>query len=422
MINIVLCGGSGTRLWPLSRKLLPKQFVRLFDDRSLYQLTLERNANLCDSFIVVTGKDHYFLAFDQANELDKLSDLDSLKFLLEPVGRNTAPAIALAAFGVDKEEIIFVTPSDHLIKNINEYKSCVARGRELAKDGYLVTFGIKPTYPETGYGYIEADGESVISFKEKPDYETAKSYLEKNNSNSVRYYWNSGMFCFKAGVYLEELEKYSPEIFRYAKLAFENKKDDGNVVRIDYESMIKIPENSIDYAVMEKSDKVKVVQSDFEWNDLGSFESLYNEIEKDNEGNTKTENAVLIDSKNNLIITSDRDVALVDVSDLMVVDTEDALLIAKKGSGQKVKDVVSKIKRSNPELLETHKKVERPWGSFEVLLNGSGYKIKRIIVKPNSKLSLQKHLHRNEHWIVVSGTATVTVGDKKYYVRPNEST
>ncbi len=422
MINIILCGGSGTRLWPLSRKLLPKQFVRLFGDKSLYQMTLERNANVCDSFMIVTGKDHYFLALDQANELSQIFDINSFRFLLEPVGRNTAPAIALAAFGVDREEIIFVTPSDHLIKNLEGYKKSVMRACELAQEGFLVTFGIKPTYAETGYGYIEADGEDVISFKEKPDLETAKSYLSKNSSASMRYYWNSGMFCFKAGVYLGELEKHSPDIFKYAKSAYESREENGNIVKIDYDMMMQIPEDSIDYAVMEKSDKVKVVPSDFEWNDLGSFESLYNEIEKDSDGNTKADNAVLIDSKDNLVITSDRDVAIVDVSDLMVVDTEDALLIAKKGSGQKVKDVVSKIKRSNPELLETHKKVDRPWGSFEVLLNGNGYKIKRIIVKPNSKLSLQKHLHRNEHWIVVSGTATVTVGDKKYYVRPNEST
>jgi mannose-1-phosphate guanylyltransferase len=410
MTNIILCGGSGTRLWPISRTLMPKQFVKLFDNRSLFQLTVKRNIEVCEKLYIVSNAEQYFLAVDQL-------DIES-KFLLEPVGRNTAPAIALACFDIDPEEIVLVTPSDHLIKDEKAYKSVVSEAKELAQQNNLVTFGIKPDYPETGFGYIEADGKNVKSFKEKPDLKLAKEYIEKGN-----YYWNSGMFCFKAGLFLQELEKYSPEIYNLCKIAFEqNREISQNQLRITYEAMSAIPSDSIDYAVMEKSDIVKVVPSDINWSDLGSFDALYEELPKDENGNTKNDNHISIDSKNNLILTHDKQIATIDIEDLIVIDTPDALLISKKGASQKVKDVVNRLKKSKSDLTNIHTLAHRPWGTYEVLLSHDQYKIKRIIVNPGKRLSLQKHFHRNEHWIVVSGTATVTVGEEVKLIRPNEST
>ena len=400
MINIILCGGSGTRLWPISRTLMPKQFVKLFNNKSLFQLTVERNSKVCDYQFIVSNKEQYFLALKQLEE--------NSKFLLEPIGRNTAPAITLACMDLDPNVIVFVTPSDHLIKNEESYKEVVLKAKELAKKDNLVTFGITPDTPETGYGYIQADGEDVKAFVEKPDLETAKRYVEDGN-----YLWNSGMFMFKAGVFLDELKKYSPKIYDACKVAYENKQIQDLTLKIEHSDMLAIPSDSIDYAVMEKSDKVKVVKSDIGWSDLGSFDSLSAELD----GDKKIE----IDAKENFVL-SDKKVAIVGVDNLVVVDTSDALLIAKKGETQKVKQVVEVLKEEDEELLQTHTKVYRPWGSFEVLLSHDRYKIKRIIVDPGKRLSLQKHFHRNEHWIVVSGTATVTVGEKEFLVRPNEST
>ncbi len=411
MTNIILCGGSGTRLWPISRTFMPKQFVKLFDDKSLFQLTVERNDKLCDDLLIVSNTQQYFLALDQ---LEELGSKDA-SYLLEPQGRNTAPAIALACMAVDKEEIVFVTPSDHLIKDENSYKKVVQQAKEFAQDDNLVTFGITPTHPETGFGYIEADDFNVKAFVEKPDLETAKIYLERGN-----YYWNSGMFMFKAGLFLEELQKYAPEIYATSKRAYESAKKD-DIVRINHQDMINIPEDSIDYAVMEKSDSVKVVPSDIHWSDVGSFDALYEELPKDENGNTLNSKHISLDSKDNLIYGRDRYIATVDVEDLIVVDTGDALLISKKGSSQKVKDVVNEIKKTT-ELHNIHLTAHRPWGTYTILEDTPGYKIKRIVVKPGKRLSLQKHFHRNEHWIVVSGTATVTVEDKTYLLRPNEST
>ncbi len=403
MTNIILCGGYGTRLWPMSRVSTPKQFLKIFDGKSLFELTEERNKNFCENMLIVSNSEQYFLAIDQIES-------KNTKFLLEPVGKNTAPAITLASLSVLKDEIVLVTPSDHLIKNLKSYEKVIDEAKKLADEGYLVTFGIKPTYPETGFGYIESDGNDVKSFKEKPDENLAKSYLKSGN-----YYWNSGMFMFKAGVFLEEIEKLSPEIFQDSKKAFENKKIfHQNIIKIALEDMQKIKEDSIDYAVMEKSDKVKVVVADdIGWSDVGSFDALCDELDSDE--------AIEIDSKNNFI-KSNKCVATVDCDDLIVIDEPDALLICKKGSSQKVKEVVKQLKSQNSELLKTHRKVYRPWGSYEVLLESKNYKLKRIVVNPQQRLSLQKHYHRNEHWIVVSGTATVRVGDEVKYLRPNEST
>lgn len=411
MKNIILCGGSGTRLWPISRTLMPKQFVKLFDDKSLFQLTVERNAAACTSQFIVSNTEQYFLALDQLDELKK----NNANYLLEPIGRNTAPAIALACMALMEDEIVLVTPSDHLIKDELEYKKVLSRAQELAMQDYLVTFGITPTFAETGFGYIEAADEDVKAFHEKPDADTAEKYFKAGN-----YYWNSGMFCFKAGVFLDELKKYSPEIYEASQKAFENASKDG-LIRIKLEDMMNIPEDSIDYTVMERSSKVKVIAADIGWSDVGSFDSLYEELPKDDEGNTLNENHVSIDSQNNLIYGNTRKIATIDIENMIIVDTGDALLISKKGSSQKVKKVVAEIKK-NTELHNIHLTGYRPWGTYTILENTPGYKIKRIEVKPGQRLSLQKHYHRNEHWIVVSGTATVTVGDETKLVRPNEST
>jgi len=397
MINIILCGGSGTRLWPISRTLMPKQFVKLFDGKSLFQLTVERNSTICEKQLIVSNTEQYFLALDQLDELSKTNT----QYLLEPIGRNTAPAIALACLALKHDEIVLVTPSDHLIKDKNAYYKVVKRAEELAKNGSLVTFGITPTFAETGFGYIEATDENVLSFKEKPDLKTATAYLEAGN-----YYWNSGIFCFQAGSFLEELHTYSPEIYAACKTAYDHA-DISKMIRIKHDDMMAIPEKSIDYAVMEKSASVKVVASTIGWSDVGSFDALSEELPND--------------EYNNLII-SNKPVSLIDVEDLIIIDTDDALLISKKGSSQKVKEIVNSYRESNPELTHIHRTAHRPWGTYTVLEDTEGYKIKRIMVKPGKRLSLQKHFHRNEHWIVLSGIATVTVGDKNYTVQPNEST
>lgn len=397
MINLILCGGSGTRLWPLSRTLMPKQFVKLFNHKSLFQLTIERNSTLCREQLIVSNTEQYFLALDQLEELEKVNN----RYLLEPIGRNTAPAIALACMALDKDEIVLVTPSDHLIKDQVAYEKAIKEAEVLAKEGFLVTFGIKPTFAETGFGYIEASGTDVKAFHEKPDCKMAEMYVGAGN-----YYWNSGMFCFRAGVFLSELEAYAPQIFLTCKAAYENAKSDG-MIRILHEDMLCIPEDSIDYAVMEKSQKAKVVPSDIGWSDVGSFDALCQELDNDESNN---------------FIMSPKHVSLIDVHDLIVIDTEDALLISQKGSSQKVKEIVGRLKKEHVELTTTHKTTHRPWGTFTVLEDKLGYKIKKIMVKPGKRLSLQKHFHRNEHWIVVSGTATVQVEDKTYIVRENEST
>ncbi|MDX1809608.1 MAG: mannose-1-phosphate guanylyltransferase/mannose-6-phosphate isomerase [Sulfurospirillaceae bacterium] len=399
MTNIILCGGNGTRLWPISRTLYPKQFVKLFYDKSLFQLTVKRNSKVCQSQFIVSNAEQYFLALDQLEELG----LKHNSYMLEPIGRNTAPAIALACLALQKDEIVLVTPSDHLIKNELEYEVVLQKAKALAEKDFLVTFGIKPGYAETGFGYIEADGEDVSAFHEKPDVQTASSYLESGN-----YYWNSGMFCFRAGVFLEELQTYAPEIYKTCKRAFDNRQlIADNQLRIRHEDMIKIPEDSIDYAVMEKSKKVKIVPSDISWSDVGSFDSLSCELPND---------------ENNNLIMSNKNVETIDIEDCIIVDTEDSLLVCKKGSSQKVKDIVTRLKSEKSELPNIHLTGYRPWGTYTVLEDSMGYKIKRIEVKQGKRLSLQKHFHRNEHWIVLSGCATVTIEDQVFTVSPNEST
>lgn len=422
MTNIILCGGNGTRLWPISRSLMPKQFVKLFNNESLFQLTVRRNKDFCSQHFIVSNAEQYFLAIDQLDELKSSQN----KFLLEPIGRNTAPAIALACLTLPYDEIVLVTPSDHLIKNEDTYNVVIKEAEKLAQAGNLVTFGITPEYAETGYGYIESMGQDVKAFHEKPDKQTARKYVEAKN-----FYWNSGMFCFKAGVFLEELQKHSPKIYEMAKKAIHNKTSQeknqcdlsfANMIRISHEDMLAIPEDSIDYAVMEKSSKVKMLASHIGWSDLGSFDALDEEMPKDKNGNTQCEHLYTVDAKNNFVYSKERALALVDVEDLIIVDTADALLISKKGVSQKVKDVVKLLKTSESELHHIHLTAHRPWGTYTVLEEGEKYKIKRIVVKPGKRLSLQKHFHRSEHWIVVSGIATVTVGNTKKTIKANEST
>lgn len=432
MTNIILCGGNGTRLWPISRTLMPKQFVKLFDGQSLFQLTVERNHSICDRQYIVSNAEQYFLALDQLEEMQ----LRRNNFLLEPVGRNTAPAIALACFDIDAEVIVLVSPSDHLIKDQDAYIQVVNRAKELAEDDFLVTFGIEPEYAETGYGYIEANGEDVKAFHEKPDATIAQTYFDAGN-----YYWNSGMFCFKAGVFLEELKQCAPDIYEASYIAYKNTKNvkinfknkENNLgyddmVRISHDDMAAIPEDSIDYAVMEKSSKVKMVVSDIGWSDLGSFDALYKELDKDENKNAyivagkQDQDAIIIESATNNLIISNKLVALIDVDDLLIVDTVDALLISRKGSSQKVKEVVNTLKTRDSELPDIHVTAHRPWGTYTILDEFDSYKVKRIVVKPGKRLSLQKHFHRSEHWIVVSGTAMVTRGEKEYLVCANEST
>lgn len=414
MINLILCGGCGTRLWPVSRTLMPKQFAKLFDGNSLFQGTVRTNSVACESQYVISNAEQYFLAKDQLSEI---SEKGAPRFMLEPVGRNTAPAIALACLSLSPETIVLVSPSDHVIRDKEAYRKCVERAEALAKSGYLVTFGISPTSPETGYGYIEADNENVKRFVEKPDLETARKYLASGN-----FYWNSGIFCFKVSTFLSELEKYAPEMFAACKAALAGAIRENSLLRIRHDDMMAIPANSIDYAVMEKSDKVKVVPSDIGWSDLGSFDALYQEYPHDEAGNNVNSKHVSVGTTNSMVIGNQRLVATIDLDRMLVVDTPDALLVAPLSSSQKVKAVVEKLKQKRSQLTDVPQTVSRPWGTYSVLEDTERYKIKRIVVKPGKRLSLQKHLHRSEHWVVVSGTATCTVGDKVFYVRPNEST
>lgn len=342
MINLILCGGSGTRLWPISRSSMPKQFVKLFNNKSLYQLNISRNYSICSSHIVVSNVAQYPLVLEQTQFFSQ----DKFKYLLEPIGRNTAPAIALACLHLDPNDIVLVTSSDHLIKDEKAYIQAVKMAENFAKQGFLVTFGLQPYYPETGFGYIETeDQENVIAFHEKPDLLTAEKYIKSGN-----YYWNSGMFCFKVSVFLEELEKHAESIYVKTLEAYDNALFEENITTIKLDDMKKIPSDSIDYTVMEKSNKIKVVCADFNWSDVGSFDSLSNEFESDEFDNSYGKNILTLDSKNNFILT-DKNIVLIDVEDLIFVESENSILIAKRGKSQKVKQAVDILRVKDKELL-----------------------------------------------------------------------
>ena len=342
MVNLILCGGSGTRLWPLSRQNMPKQFVKLFGDRSLFQEAVLRNRPLCARTLVAANISQISIAGEQLKSLG-IKDLEGLA---EPVGRNTAPAIALALMGLPRDEIVLITPSDHRMSDLDNYRHAVFRAMELAKEGYLVTFGIHPQFAETGYGYIEADGENVLSFREKPDKATAESYVK-----SGRYFWNSGMFVFTAGVFLDELATQAPDLFAAIKEAFASIAPT-LLLEPSREAMLRIPAISIDYAVMERSRLVKVVKCDPGWSDLGSFDALYDEaVSGEGENAVLAKQSLLLNAKRCLVVGGTKPIVLDGVEDLIIVDTEAALLVMKRGESQKVKDIFQEIKEKHPELL-----------------------------------------------------------------------
>lgn len=411
MIISILCGGSGTRLWPLSRELMPKQFVKLLNNTSLFQQTLRRNLPLKSDFYITTNKEHYFLAQDEVLDLD---DKINCHYILESIPKNTAAALLLNALCVDSEEVILALPSDHIINNDDAYLKAIKEAESLAKDGHIVLFGIKPTSPHTGYGYI-LDEKSPI-FVEKPDISRAKEYLQ-----SGKYYWNSGMFCFKASTLIEEFRAYNKDLLDSINNAFNNAIRDTSTLRLREQDMQSVEDISIDYAIMEKSKKLKLLKSEFSWNDVGSFDALKDEYRKDANNNASKGELIALDSKNNFIL-SNKLTAAIGIDDLIIIDTMDSLLVAKSGESQKIKQVVERLKQDNSPLAKVHTTAYRPWGSYSVLLEGEGYKIKQIIVKPKKRLSLQKHFHRNEHWIVVSGSAIVSIDNEEFFLKPNQST
>ena len=418
MTNVILCGGNGTRLWPLSRTLMPKQFAQFIDNLSLFQETILRNSKLTDKFLIVCNEAHYFIALDQIDDIEEnLKQKCKFEFILESAKRDTAAAITLAAMHLKDDEIVFVTPSDHMIKDKSKYKQAVEDSIKYAQNGYLALFGIKTITPETGYGYIKAHKDNVEQFCEKPSLKLAKKYIQNSD-----YFWNSGMFCFKAKVLLKEVKKYYEDLYSLTLNAFKHTSST-NPRRIQIKYMENIPAISIDYAVMEHSKILKIVKADFIWTDLGSFDSIYDQLPKDDTNAViyDQEKPIAINAKNNLIISKSKKVSLIDVDDLIIVDTADALLIAKKGKSQNVKSIVEKLQKENNPIVDINPLVHRPWGSYHLLDENVNYKFKTITVKPGKRLSLQKHFHRNEHWIVVSGTATVTTGDKVKLLRTNES-
>ena len=421
---VILAGGTGSRLWPLSRELYPKQLLPLTDATSLLQTTVLRVAQLPEMLppIVVVGEEHRFIARSQIDELQMVKDYT---ILLEPLGRNTAPAVAgaveyIVAGGHD-DAILLILPADHLIKNVQQFHKAVEKAAKLAAEGLVVTFGIEPKSPETGYGYIErGNGNTVLSFKEKPDLATARDYLAKGN-----YFWNSGMFAFSIKTFRQEMEKYAPGILAcMAEAAAEGKRDQ-RFFRLDNEAMSRCPSDSIDYALMEKTSRAAVVAADLGWSDLGSWRALWDVLEKDADGNIlqgNPDNLIVDDSRNCLVRSDDRLVATVGLEETLVVETADAVLVAPLSRSQDVKKVVEELKRQGRKEFRFHRTVYRPWGSYTVLEEQPRYQMKRITVNPGQKLSLQMHHHRHEHWVVVTGTARITNGETVSLIYENQAT
>ena len=422
IIPIILAGGSGTRLWPLSRKIHPKQFISLLNETSLFQDTLTRLPKEALDPIVICNEDHRFLVAEQAREINVTLNC----IILEPIGRNTAPAIALAAIKVlnDFENpILIVLAADHKIENKRAFHDAIKIAHKLAENNKLVTFGIIPKSAETGYGYIE------IEKKDKAEYFDIKSFVEKPNKknainflNSGNYLWNSGMFMFNASIYLSELNKFEPEILTSCKKSLSNEFKDLEFIRIDKKEFCKSPNQSIDYAVMEKTNKAKVVPLDAGWSDVGSWDALMDSKIKDSLGNVVEGDVTLDQVKNSYLYSTNRLVAASNIADLIVIDTQDALLVTTRDNSLSVKNIVKKLKKNKRTEIENHRKVYKPWGYYDSIDTGYNFQVKRILVNPGAKLSLQKHLYRAEHWVVVSGVAKITCGKKIYNLEKNQST
>ena len=427
---VIICGGAGSRLWPVSRESHPKPFLPLPDGQSLLQKTLLRALALdgIANLMTVTNRELFFATEDVYAAVN--TQQCNLTYVLEPFGRNTAAAIASAAVQLQQlygpDALMLVLPADHLIQNEAAFAQAVAKARYLAEDGWLVTFGIKPLYPETGFGYIEADrtqewpeGFKVNRFVEKPDLVTAESYCSAGN-----YYWNSGMFCFKVSRLLEEMANHAPNVLTPVMAAVETGRisENGHRLALDAKAFGGAEDISIDYALMERSAKVATVPCDLGWSDIGSWNAMSELTAPDSNGNRCIGEVLSHTARNNFVHSPERLTALVGVNDLVVVDTPDAILIAHKEHAQDVKSIVSQLKSNGHDAHILHRTVHRPWGTYTTLEEGERFKIKRIVVRPGASLSLQMHHHRSEHWIVVSGVAKVVNGDNELILNSNEST
>jgi len=422
IVPVILSGGSGTRLWPLSRKLHPKQFINLVNDTTLFQDTILRLPEGVSEPFIICNEEHRFLAAEQLREINKKTK----GIILEPEGKNTAPAIALAALqfiNTGEDPILLVLSADHLIKNVKAFHQSITVAKELAENDKLITFGIVPDKAETGYGYIEANINntdtyySIKSFTEKPNEKNAKKYIDSGN-----YLWNSGMFMFKASVYLDELQKFEPDILSACIRSCTAKNIDSDFIRIDNDAFCKCPNRSIDYAVMEHTKNSVVVPLDANWSDVGSWSSLWDVKTKDNNDNVSEGDVVLEDVKNTYTYSSNRLISVIGVSNLVIIDTKDALLVANKQQTRSIKKIVEKLQHDKRSEADIHQKVFRPWGYYDSIDSGENFQVKRIVVNSGAKLSLQKHKYRSEHWVVVKGVALVTCGDKVFELLENQST
>lgn len=420
IVPVILSGGSGTRLWPVSREAYPKQFLPLVGKDTMLQATWKRVAKIAGKPpIVVANQEHRFMAAEQLRECNATPQA----LILEPIGRNTAPAIAIAALqslSAGDDCLLLVLPSDHVVRNEVAFHASVMQAAVAAETGKLVTFGIVPTAPETGYGYIKASGNggvrTVERFVEKPDLATAEHYVA-----SGEYFWNSGMFLFKASRYLKELQALQPAILAACQTALDKAARDNDFIRLDAESFAASPNDSIDYAVMEKTADAAVVPLDAGWNDVGSWSALWEVSDKDGDGNACHGDVIAVDCKDSYAY-GNRLIAMVGLQDIVVVETDDAVFVGHKDRVQDVKEVVNRIKQEGRSEARAHRKVYRPWGAYDSIDNGSRFQVKRITVNPGATLSLQMHHHRAEHWIVVSGTAEVTRGDEVILLTENQST
>lgn len=423
IIPVIMAGGSGSRLWPLSRSHYPKQFIPLVDKDSMFQNTINRLKGISSySPFVICNHEHRFMIAEQIREMN----VKKSTIILEPIGRNTAPAIALAALNAisnGDDPLLLVLAADHVIKNEDAFKNAVNKAIPYALNDYLVTFGIVPSHAETGYGYIKQGKElkddiyKVEAFIEKPNLDKANEYIAQGG-----YCWNSGMFIFKASTYLDELKKFNLDIYSTCKKAVEESFSDLDFIRIPQEVFESCPNDSIDYAVMEHTDKAAVIPLDAQWSDVGSWSALWDVQEKDSKGNAIRGDILLDKTTNSYIYSQDKLIAAVGVDNLVIVETKDAVLVANKESVQNVKNIVEKLKLSNRTEYLQHQEVFRPWGKHESISDGQRYNVKKVVVRPGKKTATQVHYHRAEHWIVVSGTARVTNGDSNYLITENQST